>query len=172
MARCLEAGASGASVVVDVTTLYVVRHGHAGERGHHEGPDIERPLSERGRRQAEGLLRALADERFVEVWSSPAVRCLQTVEPLAESRKLPVLLDDHLMEGQRPADTIRWLVARLGGGSIVASSHGDLIPELLLLAERDDCKLPRDARWAKGSCWVLRRKHGRWDGATYIAPAA
>ena len=106
MARRLEAGARGPSVVVDMTTLYLVRHGHAGERGHHDGPDVERPLSERGRRQAEGLLRALADERFVEVWSSPAVRCVQTVAPLAESRHLPVLHDDHLMEGQRPADTM------------------------------------------------------------------
>jgi hypothetical protein len=54
------------------------------------GPDRLRPLSEAGRREAHGLLTQLRDYRITRILSSPATRCLQTVEPLAQRRGLPV----------------------------------------------------------------------------------
>ena len=62
---------------------YLLRHAHAGDKHAWNGPDLARPLSGAGRREAHGLLTQLRDYPIIRVLSSPAVRCLQTVEPLA-----------------------------------------------------------------------------------------
>jgi phosphohistidine phosphatase len=55
-----------------------LRHGDAGERG--DGSDFQRPLTERGQRQARaaGSLLARLDVPFEHVFTSPRVRALDT----------------------------------------------------------------------------------------------
>jgi broad specificity phosphatase PhoE len=65
-----------------------VRHAHAGDKRNWTGPDLERPLSGTGRREAHGLLTRLRDYDITRILSSPTVRRLQTVEPLAARRGL------------------------------------------------------------------------------------
>ena len=67
----------------------MIRHARAGERSEWEGDDRLRPLDERGRRQAEALVDALAAFPITRIFSSPYDRCVQTVEPLAAQRGLP-----------------------------------------------------------------------------------
>ena len=69
---------------------YLVRHAHAGDKHAWVGPDRLRPLSEPGRREAHGLLVQLRPYPIARILSSPTVRCLQTVEPLAQRRGLPI----------------------------------------------------------------------------------
>jgi phosphohistidine phosphatase SixA len=66
--------------------LIVVRHGDAGDPSRWEGPDLRRPLSPLGRRQAEGLVLRLEDYPVERILCSPTLRCRQTVEPLARDR--------------------------------------------------------------------------------------
>ena len=80
-------------------TLYLIRHAHAGSRSAWGGDDAERPISQRGRAQVDHLVSLLADATPVEVWSSPAVRCVQTVEPIAEAAGRQVDVSDLLFEG-------------------------------------------------------------------------
>ena len=61
--------------------------------------DQLRPLDKKGRRQAQKLAAELATEDVRRVVSSPYVRCVQTVEPLAAALGLEVELDDRLAEG-------------------------------------------------------------------------
>ena len=68
----------------------LVRHARAGSRKGWEGPDIERPLSKKGRRQADGLVEMLEAAGVKRIVSSPYVRCTQTVEPLAEALGLEI----------------------------------------------------------------------------------
>ncbi len=68
---------------------YLVRHAHAGDKRYWTGPDLERPPSETGHREAHGLLTRLRDYDITRILRSPAVRCLQTVEPVAARRGLP-----------------------------------------------------------------------------------
>jgi hypothetical protein len=65
---------------------YLVRHAHVGDKRAWAGPDVLWPLPEPGRREAHGLLTQLRDYLVTRVLSSPAVRCLQTVQPLAARR--------------------------------------------------------------------------------------
>ena len=63
--------------------VYLVRHAHAGNKKQWQGPDSARPLSAQGRKEALGLIEQLRDRPVRRLLSSPAERCLQTVEPLA-----------------------------------------------------------------------------------------
>jgi len=64
--------------------LLVVRHARAGRRSAYDGDDLDRPLSPRGRDQAEDLVPLLAGYRPRRILSSPAGRCFETVRPVAE----------------------------------------------------------------------------------------
>ena len=75
---------------------YLVRHAHAGDKRAWQVPDSLRPLSAAGGQEAHGLLTQLRDYRISRILSSPAVRCQQTVQPLAERRALGVEAADAL----------------------------------------------------------------------------
>src|SRR4029079_9705840 len=68
----------------------LVRHASAGSREEWSGSDRLRPLDDRGRRQAERLVAALAGYPAARILSSPSVRCTQTVLPSAGERGLDV----------------------------------------------------------------------------------
>ena len=67
-----------------MTTVLLLRHASAGSRREWEGDDCGRPLDRKGRRQATALAVALAARGIDRIRSSPYLRCLQTVEPIAE----------------------------------------------------------------------------------------
>jgi broad specificity phosphatase PhoE len=62
---------------------YLVRHAPAGDKRAWTGPDLMRPLSGAGHREAHGLLVQLRPCPIARIVSSPTVRCVETVEPLA-----------------------------------------------------------------------------------------
>ena len=139
-------------------TVYLVRHANAGIREHWSGPDELRPLSSSGRRQAQGLAGLLAGERITRIISSPAVRCVQTVEPLAASRGLRVETDERLVEGARVVDATQLIVAP---GQAVLCTHGDIVEGVVLELARSRVPLSGGRRWAKGSTWELEVDGGR-----------
>lgn len=148
-----------------------MRHAKAGSRRNWEGPDRDRPLSGKGRRQAEGLVHLLADRPVRRVLSSPYVRCVQTVEPLAEKLGLPVEEAPALAEDAAPADAVE-LLRSLASSSAVLCTHGDLIPPVLdTLAASEGLPLPPDYPYAKGSVWELDVLNGRWLAARYLPPS-
>lgn len=61
-----------------VTTAYLVRHAHA-----HWQPSEARPLSQQGRAAAGALARAFREAPVTAIYSSPARRAIETIEPLA-----------------------------------------------------------------------------------------
>jgi hypothetical protein len=117
VAAARAAGAQGLAVVL------LIRHARAGERDEWEGDDRLRPLDERGRRQAEELVDLLAEYEFERIVSSPAVRCLQTVEPLASARGLEIEQHEELWEDQQQTEGAA-LVRALDG--VAVSCHGGL----------------------------------------------
>ncbi|MGH9279994.1 MAG: SixA phosphatase family protein [Acidimicrobiales bacterium] len=154
-------------------TLYLVRHGDAGDRDEWAGPDHLRPLDEIGWKQAEQLPDLLADKGMQRVISSPYTRCVQTVEPLAEQLGLRVEESDALAEGAGADDTVA-LVRSLAGITTVLCTHGDNIPRLLeRLEQLDGLPLPDDYPYDKGSTWVLEADgSGRFVRAEHVPPPA
>jgi phosphohistidine phosphatase len=80
--------------------LHLLRHADAGDPAAWEGPDAERPLSDKGRKQSERLGKYLAGIAFRggPFISSPKVRAAQTAELVADEVKAKVDLDDRLGE--------------------------------------------------------------------------
>jgi phosphohistidine phosphatase len=80
--------------------LHLVRHADAGDPEAWKGPDAARPLSEKGRTQAERLGVFLADHDFHPdaVITSPKLRASQTAEIVAGHLSVAVTTDDRLGE--------------------------------------------------------------------------
>jgi phosphohistidine phosphatase SixA len=80
--------------------LSLLRHAHAGDPAKWKGPDADRPLSPKGRQQAERLARLLAehDLRPDLLVSSPKVRAVQTAEAVARVFDLPIHNDGRLAD--------------------------------------------------------------------------
>lgn len=149
--------------------VYLVRHAKAGERGAWEGDDTQRPLTKRGQRQAEGLRDLLREEAFDHVVSSPYVRCIQSVVPLASTLSLSIEVSDALAEGASLHDAAA-LVRKFAYHGAVLCTHGDVVPMLLSHYEASGVEL-RDAReWPKGSTWVLKCEAGEVVSGRFVPP--
>lgn len=160
--------------------ILLVRHASAGAPGSWPGRDAERPLDDRGRRQAERLVGALLPFSVGRVLSSPAARCLATVGPVASTLGLAVEPREELFEGASPEalDLVRSLlapgsaVAPAAGPSVVLCSHGDVVPDVLRWLARDGATLGGDRRCQKASTWVLHGEPGSLVAGSYLAPPA
>lgn len=150
--------------------LYIVRHADAGDRARGGRPDEERPLSERGWRQARGLAEQLADVGITRLVSSPFRRCVETLTPLADKLGLTVEVDERLGEGQGATGPLQ-LAEELQDAPAALCSHGDVIPDVLEALVRRGTKLKDEPRWQKGSTWVLTRDGDGFSKARYHPPA-
>jgi 8-oxo-dGTP diphosphatase len=148
--------------------LYLVRHAKAGERAGFDGDDELRPLSKAGHRQAAAIARKLAKRDVTVLISSPFVRCVQTLEPLAHLLREPVHVDDRLAEGSSFASVME-LFASLPDGAVLCS-HGDVIPDVVDALVRRGVELASPPEWRKASTWVLRRDDGVFTSARAWPP--
>ncbi len=149
--------------------LYVIRHAKAGERRLWDGDDIERPLSKKGWRQSELIGKRLAKLHPSVLVSSPYVRCLQTLEPLAKLVDAKVEVDDRLCEDE-PFEPVLDLLRELPDNAVV-STHGDIIPATMQALGRRGMKMNSPPDWRKGTVWVLKRnKRGDMVHATLWPP--
>ena len=73
-----------------MTSAYLVRHAHA-----HWEPSEERPLSEQGSAGARALADCMGATAVSAIYSSPARRAIETIQPLAAARGLvPEIVPD------------------------------------------------------------------------------
>jgi 8-oxo-dGTP diphosphatase len=112
--------------------LYVIRHSAAGNRSAWDKPDDLRPLSHKGRRQADAIADMLASAGIDRLVSSPSVRCVQSLEPLAQRLGHQVEIDERLAEGgdgEGALDLAEELRKKVDVAALC--SHGDVIPDML-----------------------------------------
>lgn len=149
-------------------TFYFVRHAKAGSRTRWEGNDRDRPLSKSGLKQAEELVSVLGANPISAMWSSPYLRCVQTVEPLAKARRLKIQETRHLAEGARLKGAYRF-IEDPDLDETVLCTHGDVILELVDdLVRRRIVKASQASLADKGSTWVVEVEDGSPVGARYI----
>ena len=156
----------GSAMALD-EPVYLVRHAKAANRDTWQEDDDLRPLTGKGRRQADRLREHLGFTRLRHVVSSPATRCLQTVAPLAHELALDIEHADTLREGT-PNGRAMHMVRSVAGPSVLCS-HGDVMAEIVDMVARVH---PIDGAvgWKKGSTWILERDGGDVVGARYVPP--
>ena len=152
-------------------TIFLVRHAHAGKRSDWDGDDTTRPVSARGVAQTEAVTGLLARRPVRRVVSSPYVRCVQTVEPLAEAAGLSVEADGRLAEGA-DVDAAFDLLLELDAVHGVACTHGGLIPPLLRRMVAMGMVVDGPLLDQKGSVWTIHMKNGVPTKGRYTPPAA
>jgi 8-oxo-(d)GTP phosphatase len=161
-------------VVLDALTArdapaYLVRHAKAGDRAKWTEDDLLRPLSKAGLRQAEALVDAFSSGVIERILSSPAIRCIETVKPLADRRGLSIEPRDELLEGA-PLAGLLGMLDEVESHASVLCGHGDLIPAAIEHLERRGVAIGAERGWKKGSTWVLGREAGLIVRATYLPP--
>jgi phosphohistidine phosphatase SixA len=138
--------------------VLLIRHAWAGHKETWSGDDDRlRPLDERGKLQAAGLVELLEPFAVERILSSPHRRCVQTVEPLAEARGLAIEMRPELGEDRQSTDG-RALLRSLVDEDVAVCVHGGAQAGLV----------SEEASFKKGSAWVL----GSGDAARYLPPPA
>jgi phosphohistidine phosphatase SixA len=152
-----------------VEMLIVVRHAVAVDRADWIGDDLLRPLTPLGEQQAEGLVVRLQDHPIERILSSPALRCTQTVEPLARRRLVPVEAFAPLGLDV-PTEELLEELWRDDLHDVVLCAHGETISEVLTLLSADGHHDAESLQWPKGSTWLLQRLPQREVRGRYLPP--
>jgi len=153
-------------------TLFLVRHASAGHRSNADPNDLARRLDEYGQAQAAMLAEQLAERGIARILTSSALRCRETVEPLAATIGIEAVDEPALLEGASTARTMD-LVRGLPDEHTVLCSHGDIIPDVIRILEVGGTRIQGQRRFAKGSIWEIDCVGGAFTDARYceIAPA-
>ncbi len=150
--------------------IYLIRHASAGARYDFERDDFERPLDAHGVLQAEQLNEVLHSQPIQKVLSSRAIRCQQSVAPLARHLNLEVEIEPDLFEGSHTAATALTKKILDTPYDVVACSHGDVIPEILGDLINEGLQIRGGRSCAKGSIWALSSSEGQLLGSYYSSP--
>ncbi|MBL8747390.1 MAG: histidine phosphatase family protein [Phycisphaerae bacterium] len=126
--------------------LYLVRHGKA-ERDAPSGRDEDRPLAERGERQAVWLGRAIAQlpraDRPTVIHASPAARASATAQILQRQLQVDLRFEEALRLGaalDASIGVVRDIIGRAEQAMIVG--HNPTLEVMLeLLTGDDDCAM-------------------------------
>lgn len=165
-----------AALPANSSTVLVVRHAKAGSRKRFSGDDRLRPLDKEGRAQAAALVPLLCAYGATAVHAADRVRCVQTVQPLADALRVQIVsepaLSDDAYAGDPHASRRRILEIAAADGIPVVCSQGDLIPQVMSwLGARDSVTLP-PARNRKASVWVVSMYEGHTVAIDHLdAPA-
>lgn len=151
------------------TPVYLVRHAKAKRRSAWTGPDLLRPLTRTGRRQAEGLVRVIGGP-VARVVSSPYLRCIETLGPLAAAHRLELETADELAEGASAHAALELALSLARTGTPVLCTHGDVltlaVEELLGAA----VPLTGPVEFEKGCTWILDAGERSFVSGRYVPP--
>ncbi len=148
--------------------IYIVRHAHAGNRSKWSGPDHNRPVSPRGIIQAKAIAEYLADRGARQIFTSPYLRCIQTVAPLAHALGVGYVDLPELAEGAPPEGAAA-LVRTAKRGTVICS-HGDVLQSLVGHLAAHGAPIDPDTEIEKGGIWRLKLDDGRVTKAKYVPP--
>ena len=128
--------------------LILLRHGIAEERAP-EKNDLERELTTKGRRRVEAIAAGLA-RVFPEaeaIYSSPAVRAVETARPVAKEYRLKIEKSDALA----PGEASRKLVDAVTVDFAIFVGHEPTLSQLM----PDLTGMPGQIELKKGGCYGI-----------------
>ncbi|MEA1901917.1 MAG: NUDIX hydrolase [Actinomycetota bacterium] len=150
-------------------TIHLYRHGAAGNRAKWKGEDLGRPLTKKGKRQAEAIARRLENAGIERVVTSPYERCIQSAKPLAKAIGAKVEVNAALAEDP-DVDAAYSLIDSLVGNNAVLCSHGDVIPAVINRMMWAGLSLESRFYCSKGSIWEIEVENGKFTTGRYVPP--
>jgi 8-oxo-dGTP diphosphatase len=151
-----------------VTAVYLVRHAKAKNRAKWTEPDHLRPLSKVGFAQAAALADLYAEQPFSRLFTSPYVRCLQTLEPLAQARNLPLESADALAEGASVGEALDLLLSLGREGPAVCCTHADVLFDVVEELVSAGVRLDGPFEFEVAGTWVLEVEDRMFTAGHYL----
>jgi 8-oxo-dGTP diphosphatase len=105
--------------ILGTGTIRLARHGDAGDRRKWSGPDVDRPLTAKGRGQATRMADLVSGAGIDRIVSSPYLRCIETMHPVAERTGAPVEVDQRLTDETSVQDALELLNAMIGHNAVL-----------------------------------------------------
>ncbi|MBE7324868.1 NUDIX hydrolase [Nocardioides sp. Y6] len=145
--------------------VVVVRHGAALARKRWEGDDRRRPLTPEGRGQAAALAPVLGAYGITDLVSSSSTRCVETLQPYADSSGRALRTTAALSEEDATPAGVAEVVASVAGRRAALCSHRPVLPDVLAALG-----VAPTALEPGGFVVVHRRRNETWATETYPAP--
>ena len=148
----------------DSFPLILLRHAKAVAREEWDSDDGDRPLAHSGQIQAKRFLPGFLPFAISEIYTSDAVRCYESIEPIARSLKINPIFSSTLSEYEFHKDKKAWssLVKEIleNDSSALVCSHNPVIPEIVkkLIGKKNFKEL--DHELLPGESWVLHHRDG------------
>jgi len=153
------------------TPVYLVRHAKAKSRARWwTKRDHLRPLTKTGRSQAEALPKLFEEQSFSRLLSSPYVRCVQTLEPLAEKRSLRLETADELSEGASVDAALALILSTAADGPAALCTHRDVTVNTVRALVAAGVHVEDALELKKGATWILEVDGGAVKRARYLPP--
>jgi broad specificity phosphatase PhoE len=149
-------------------TVHLIRHAKAKNRDRWIEPDSLRPLAKRGMREAEAVAGRLAAEHLDRLVSSPFVRCLQTLEPLAITLDLPIETSDLLAEGADGRRAAELVLSLADSGTVACCTHGDVLVGVMDVVAGSGLPLDGPRAAPVASTWILDVDGSRFVDARFV----
>lgn len=148
----------------DTTPLVLLRHAKAVKRSEWDGDDGDRPLDVYGQTQAKRFLPSYLPFAIAEIHTSDAIRCMETVEPMARALDIQTIISSDLSEYRHETHKESALDYAQGlmesGKSAIICSHNPILPKLLkkLIGKKNFKDL--DRKLEPGEAWILHHRDG------------
>jgi phosphohistidine phosphatase SixA/ADP-ribose pyrophosphatase YjhB (NUDIX family) len=143
----------------DSSALIMLRHAKALERAEWQGEDEDRPLQLIGQLQAKRMLSLYQVFGLDEIYTSDAVRCLDTVSQMAKSLQLNPTITNAVSEytykrnKDKAIDYAKELIKK--NRQIILCSHHPVLPRMMeKLTKKIDFDYPNN-KLLPGEAWVL-----------------
>ena len=153
-----------------MTVAYLIRHAKAKNRLNWSERDHLRPLTKAGFEQASALPGLYEDQPFSRLLSSPYVRCVQTLEPLAAKRGLPLETADELAEGAPIGAALELMLSVSGAGPAAFCTHADVMMDSIEELLASGVPLDGALEFKKAAAWILETRERSFVHGRYLPP--
>lgn len=144
---------------LDTKPLILLRHAKAIERTEWAGEDTDRPLSSHGERQSKRLITVMKPYAIEEMHSSSAVRCYETITPLARALNVDFFFTDSLSEDvfhkdhERPIKYVYRLLSN--DYPVLVCSHNPILPAAISSFVNKFGVDVQESKLEPGDAWVV-----------------
>ena len=159
-----------------MATLVLLRHAKAIARVDWLGEDEDRPLSTLGQEQARRMAAQFVNLNLVKIYTSDAIRCLDTVKEMSESLDIELLITKHVSEyvhHKKPERAIEYAKEVLyadikEGRSILICSHNPVLPLMLERLLKHSRVKPEVKHLKPGQAWILEFNGNKCIGISHV----
>lgn len=145
----------------DSQPVILLRHGKALARSEWPADDDDRPLDALGQTQASRLLSIYQVFNVKEIHTSDAIRCYDTVAPMAKALDQNLIVTGKLSESSFKKDkepAFEYLKAVLKSNkSAILCSHNPILPKLLARVSKKNDLIPDEDKLQPADAWILHR---------------